>query len=231
MPTSPLLVAILLALTASQASAAVYDLAGDFSNSSNPDGAWSYGYGKSLGDAFTIESKSATTKGVDYWKPRSGGNPFTSHNDTDGAVTIGTTTWQANMVVSHPGALGEFQINRLTLIDAGDYQLSGSFLSVDSHGANADVHVLANGVSIFSDLVFGHGDTSRADFSLAGTFAANTTLDFVVGTGDGNYLFDAVAVDAHISPVPEPATYLMWGLGLLALVAARPTRKALVPQP
>ncbi|GLS04886.1 hypothetical protein GCM10007860_20340 [Chitiniphilus shinanonensis] len=54
-----------------------------------------------------------------------------------------------------------------------------------------------------------------------------TRIDGTEGKGTANYVMPAVRLNvANVSPVPEPATYALIGLGLLGVMRARRTSKA-----
>ncbi|AMC36416.1 PEP-CTERM sorting domain-containing protein [Janthinobacterium sp. B9-8] len=57
-------------------------------------------------------------------------------------------------------------------------------------------------------------------FSLASTGIANLRFNNN-SNGSANWLFGLNALKANISPVPEPETYALMGMGLIGLLAAR----------
>jgi hypothetical protein len=78
--------------------------------------------------------------------------------------------------------------------------LAGSFLALDS--GSTDVHVVRNGVSLFSAI---RGSGANTAFSLSGvSVAAGDTIDFVVGN-NGFFGNDSTGLVATIVPAPAAA--------------------------
>jgi len=176
--------------------------AADFSPSSNPNGAWSYGWSSTLGSAFNLDVARASVSGIDLWRGNlsSDGNPSVSHNSTANVISIGTVTWQPRQLAFHPGPNGEFSVIRWTAPTTAIVSIAASFTGADCCATTTDVHVLRNGVSLFDNSVIGFGTT--VSFSATVSIQAGDTIDFIVGFGsDGNFFNDTTGLDAVLSEV------------------------------
>ena len=192
-----------------------YDVAADFSTSSNPNGVWSYGYALTLGGSFTLYNQAGSTLGIDYWS-LSGGVPDVAHNSTPNPVSLGTPLFAPYQAALHPGQYGEYSIFRFTAPVAGSYQLQTSFSGIDTNGTTTDVHVLTNDAVIFSGSVNGFGPGTGPGLVTNLVLQANDRVDFAVGYGsDGNYFDDATGIQATlILAVPMLTVQPLDGLGV-----------------
>jgi len=100
--------------------------------------------------------------------------------------------------------------------------VTATFQGIDPNAGGTDVHVLLNGVSLFSAPITGFGVPTSFTYP-GGVVAAGSKLDFVVGFGsDGNFLFDSTGFNANISfqpsgVVPEPGSLVLVGSCLVGL--------------
>ena len=212
------LVAAIIVLASLPAEAqADYIAASDFSASANPNGVWSYGQEYTLGGSPSLYMVNGNTDGIDYWEGTDVGTlypPLVMHNGTSQAITLSSLTLQPGQLAFHPGPDGEYSVIRFTNPVAGTYALTSTFTGIDDGPTSTDVHVLLDGVSLFSDLV--------NDYGVAHSFSSNVTmnagdiLDFGVGYGtNGNFTGDSTGIAVQISPVSEPtSTVLLLGAGL-----------------
>jgi hypothetical protein len=79
---------------------------------------------------------------------------------------------------------------------------------------------------LFSDTVSGFGN--GPSFSTTVTFNQGDILNFAVGFGsDGAYFNDSTGISAHLSPsaVPEPASMVLLGSGLLGTLSSAMRRR------
>ena len=230
---SSLLGALALSAVCSAQAAVVADFAADFSTTSSTSGAWQYGYSSTLGGAFSLDANKTTygaSNDVVAWSPAGTFWPTVALNTGAAQVNFGAgdvAHLAAQQGLLHPGAGGEFAVVRLTL--AADFmgQLQTEFAGIDVLGTTTDVHVLLNGVSVFSGLIGGFGQTQSFDSTRA--FHAGDVIDFAVGVGsNGNYFDDSTGFKATLSTVapavPEPTTAALLLAGLTGLVGAHRRR-------
>ena len=223
-----LVVAVLLASSAPAGAAVVADFAADFSSSTNPAGAWSYGWVSTLGGPFVASTATVTygpVNEVTAWMPEGTFWPTVALNPTASTVSFGAgnaVVVGAGEGLLHPGQFGEFADVRYIVQSAFTGTLDVTFRGIDTVGTTTDVHVLRNGVGLYSSMIDGYGSTSSYSVTLA--FAAGDVIDFAVGVGsNGNYIDDSTGCTARLStaPVPEPGTYGLLAVGLFALAAWR----------
>lgn len=202
-----LLIAALLAATATTAGAVTYDPFAGFSAASNPNGVYSYGYEATLGGALTL----FTTSGAANGQPSSWTSPAVDRYL--GVYKLTTTLLQ------HPGPNGQFSILRLTLPGSGLYRISGAYSNGDN--ATTDVHVLTNGTGVVTGAIAGPGTSTAFDFRQR--LAAGSTVDFAVGNGGNYYYYDSTLLSATVTSVPEPASWalLIAGFAMVGVAARR----------
>ena len=199
----------------------IHDVAADFSSTSNPNGVWSYGFSTTLGSAFTLGSTHGNAYGIDYWvNDYTVAAPSVTHNGTVSPITFSTATWQPGQLGFHPGANGVNCVIRFTTPTHSPFLLDATFSGLDFAGkTTTDVHILLNGVSIFDGIVNGFGAGSGPSFNTTLALNAADTVDFTVGFGqDGTHGYDTTGLAATLTPVPEPSTLILIGLGIPAIV-------------
>jgi len=220
-----------------QAGAATYDAALDFSTTANPNSPWSYGYEASLGGTFTafatpfryVASAAGAlvegwAKGGQYWYDY---YPHVVKNTTGVAYDdgLGFTVGSGQLEMA-PGFGGDAVV-RFTAPAAGTYELTSLF-SADQNGfdgvTSTDVHILVNGSGIFSSGIGIPGYPSLSE-SFAGSvvLAAGDTVDFAVGQGVNSIWGDSTGFGASLTSrsVPEGLPLPVAWLALVGVLALR----------
>jgi hypothetical protein len=195
----------------SQSTLAVeWNAANDFSATSNPAGAWSYGWFTNPGANFNLYTLRQSwviclPNQVDRWyKPTIDPedlNPALAHNAAGTVLncTNGSAFLQPNDLVFHPGANNEHSVLRWTAPSTGVYSICATFRGRDVDGATTDVHVFHNAIALFNCEVSGTGIPTQFVSSVL-QVAVGDTIDFTVGYGSNNdYFNDTTAVDARIA--------------------------------
>jgi probable HAF family extracellular repeat protein len=152
-----------------------YEASNQFSDSSNPNGTWSYGYTKKLGRSFTLYTISGVSGLDDGWYGYTlGGTPLlVAESDLSGT----------HLLTLHPGPSNEQSVARWIAPSTGTFDLLGFFYGLDPV-YSSDVYVLKNNVTVYHDTVAANGD--EKDFSLAFSLRKGDKIDFVVATTPGN---------------------------------------------
>lgn len=208
-----LLLAATLLFMSGPAAAQMFNAASDFSPTSNPNGAWSYGWSSSRGADFNLVTVPINVCGVDdatgyfvcpgldtwwrgYFDP-----PVVFHNGrADTIRTACCNPLPPGGFGLHPGFSGENAIVRWTAPAKGLYKVTATFSGLDTAGTTTDVAILHNGSQqLFAGNVSGYGSPSAQSYSGTVSVLAGDTIDFTVGYGaDGTYDSDGTVLDAII---------------------------------
>jgi hypothetical protein len=168
----------------------LYDGINDFSDSQNPNGAWSYGWTPTLGGTFTLDAhdtgNSSSSDGNAWGGNLDGkGDPgaYLSgiSNGAFGSVAFSVTP----TVEQTTGPAGQYSVVRWTAPSAGTVTLQGDYTAIVA-GPHADVEVLDNGQSL------GQVNYSTVGDNFFGptepiAVAAGDTIDFAVGDSGRPY--------------------------------------------
>jgi hypothetical protein len=176
---------------------AIYDLAQDISQTSNPNGVWSYGWKESTNGAFNLFTSPITTQFVEgiplYGWGMGGVNPaiYWNPSTTASGTGDGGTPFPPRVVWVYAGNDMEpenFGVIRFTVANqrGGVYQLqSAAKCYLDGTvSKDADYHVVLNGVEVFSQFL---APNSATGYTTNLSLAAGDTIDFMSGRGaDGD---------------------------------------------
>jgi hypothetical protein len=189
----------------------------DFSTTSNPNGNWSYGYKDSApSGTFSLSTTAGNFVGYgDGWSPTGVSRPFV------GKLTNQFGTAPAGSIFFHtgiPGQESQIAVLRWTSVTPMILDMTGKFYSGDS-GRTDDYVRVTSGQNLFTSL-----DTATdQSFTAHAILGAGESIDFMVGTGTDGANSDLTPFEVTISgtPVPEPASMAVLGLGALALLRKR----------
>jgi hypothetical protein len=219
---------VLCILTTPAAFATVWDLAADYSVSSNPNGQWSFGWedwNEVLGGPLNTFNKYNSNNGGAGWSD-SLRNPPSIWKNTSGSSQNGVASGE---VALHPGSDGDFSVVRWVAPSAGEFSFKGYFGAGDSGSMSYYIYDGALSIRQWKN------DPGTETFSFTRTMAANEAIDFAVGayvatTGPDNR-WGSTPLDLKITdnnaPVPEPATMLLmvFGSGIMGTGIRRLRKK------
>lgn len=207
-----------VALLGSSAAAQTYTAASEFS-SSNPGGAWSYGYRLSAAATELNLFTSFSGGGFQSWNrglsfPNS--YPMVVSNQTADPIQWGTNVpLLAGEMGYHPGPNGELCVVRFTAPFAGTWSYDTSSMNLDKLSDGISVFVVASGIVKFSDsLPAGTAGVSTGTIGQV-DLAAGESIDFVCGSVGGN-TGDTARLIASVTAVPTPGSVSLLGLTTLA---------------
>lgn len=210
--------------------AALYDVAADF-GSSNPSGAWSYGYASpgdigSLNTAFTYLPTyvaNCLTGGagqyLDCWQGASSVvNPSASFSN-------GTVSYTQGYVNMHPDSDGTLSIVAFTAPISATYTFTGEFKDQDTAGGSGvDLAVVLGTGSYLLGPATQSATFSPVAINFAQTLSAGDSVYFVVGA-NGEYIYDSVGLSLQasdgLSGVPEPSTVVLTAIGFAFVATLR----------
>jgi hypothetical protein len=217
-----------------------FNVANDFSTTSNPNGVWSYGTtGTTPTGPFSfLTSQESGIGGIPACQGWEGTEsaftdlyPIVAKNTSNMVQTAADVVLLPNELVEHPGPSGSYADVRFTAPTNDTYSLSAVFEGRETSptATTTDVHILLNGVSVFVGDVTGFGPSSDQSFGGSLTLNAGDTLDFAVGFGNnGNFIGDTTGLDVTLttaSAAPEPSTLASASIGAICFALALWRRK------
>lgn len=211
--------------------AQTFDLANDFSATTQGNNGWTYGWSAnqnvSTFNLFASHAVPNYRSDIRGWTEGAGTYSYIVKNE--GATDYnfgGVANFEAGKVAFHPGntSLDGFTVARWTSSISGAAVINtGFFTRFENANGQSTWAVLLNGVFLGSGTLSGF-NASGGLLNRMVSLNLGDTVDFVVGNGGDGYTSDVNRVDATIQAVPEPFTL---GLGLAAaglFVRRRATR-------
>jgi hypothetical protein len=202
-------------ITPTGATGATWDATRDF-GASNPNGAWSYGYGIT-GTSFTLYPFYNTdcediwgASGVVCWTAETYDHvPLVGFNTTGNWLNFASVVDPPDVLITHPGPYQDQDtIVQWTAPVAGYYNISGFFEILDTSPTGIIGLVFRNGTLLYSGELLGppaqHPDQvgGREDFNFARLFLnAGDVISFGVNE-DGTFNNDSTGFNATITRPP-----------------------------
>jgi hypothetical protein len=204
------------------ATAATYDALNDFSLSSNPNGAWSYGTLSSFTGGtfapFTVASSDVNYSGQQlWWNGGSFPNAAAVDKNTSGSTVSFFTIVQPTDMLRLDGENFIADV-RWTAPASSFYDVAGLFQRIDNAPQPVNVRIVQDSTTVLFAVDAFTGFNNQQPFNLANLFLpAGTTLDFAEGAGQPS--FDSTGLKLTITTVPEPSTLVLASLAGLCLCA------------
>jgi hypothetical protein len=199
-----------------------WSIAGDFSETSNANGAWDYGYyGSPSGYTLFTQTVSTTStwasaRGFTGWVPATPlgcTDPGIIKNTSGASQTYAGITWAPGQLSLDPNSSAITTV-RWTAPAAGTYKIDAVFTQLQGT-AEQGAEVYIKGDKAFSQMLAGTGST--ANYSNASQLLAAGDQVIFGAPGNGNGL--VVGLSGTISLVPEPGTLVLLSTCLLGLLA------------
>jgi uncharacterized repeat protein (TIGR03803 family) len=180
-----------------------------FTQQTNPNGVWSYGYSSDFTGAVTLYT-STVQNGINgtnaqYWLSPSNDvsdSPAAEYNDGP-AYDDGNIDFLADQFILVSGIGGEYSDLVFTAPMTGVYYLGGNFRG-DQYGIGVYVGIVVDGNVDFSSTVTSEGQI--VPFGLSASLQAGQTVVFSVGPYNG---LQNTGLDLTISKLPLPVTTLV----------------------
>lgn len=186
--------------------AADYDAVHDFSITSNPNGAWSYGWLTALGSPLNLYTVIDTTSspGVSAWLASgtyAANPPYVAHNDTSGVV-CNPVCFPPTYLHLHPGPLGELTVVRWTAPTSGNYVIQGRVQGLNPAGTTTTLYLVVNSQPPPLNISV-TGYRSPTSFHHLFTVSAGDTIDIAIDYGsNSNYINDSTGIQFNITQSP-----------------------------
>jgi hypothetical protein len=183
-------------LTCATAYSQGWDAASDFSQTSNPNGAWSYGY-KPSATGTTYSLCEQFTAGYAW-------------NHTGGSYAPAIGYAYAGFLGFHPAGIYEWtgyaSCLRWTAPTNGNYRISVAFVGTSDQQYNIGqtVYVIQNGTIAYQDTILSYGQ--GRDYTNSVSLSSGSTIDAVVANNSGvdnNWTAVSVSI-TPASPPPPP---------------------------
>lgn len=182
-----------------------FDLATDFSSTTNPNGVWSYGAKPSLSGSFSAFGIRGLNP-FEYWQLVPSQEPTIYRNGTSDTITLGNGTFPPGATFLYSGTDGAsngFGVVRFTAPVTTNYLIASAVSPVydgDPQG-DTDYHVVRNGVKLYGKFL---APADRDGYTNVIALNVGDTLDFMVGRGaDGSGTASGLKLEIRISGTSE----------------------------
>jgi hypothetical protein len=185
----------------------IWDLAGDFSATQNPTGAWSYGWRAAPGDPlvlFTDHEYPCPTLASWVYRHEPYSEPCLVQNPLEYPVSCFSWVLEPHKVLFHPGPEQQ-GVARWTAPADLEADLTVHFVSIDF--GDKIVHVYYNQTELFSATL---ANDDAADFSKRISFRAGDTIDCAIDPI--SFYYDSTQLDVTLEATqPTPVDEESWG--------------------
>ena len=192
----------------------VWDLATDFSTTTNPNGPWSYGYGFWGGTSFTALPQSndifspPTLTGLNGWWLASDPwqLPVLAKNTTAAALDVYGSIVPAGGILAYPGHAAsstDIVMARWTAPATGIYHVNASWTRLDPTNNTSEAHIFKNLGTAPVDLFGAVTTVVNPSFYYGGDIplVAGDTLDFAVYASTDGPGTDGIGLSATITEI------------------------------
>lgn len=181
-----------------------------FSPVDNPARPWCYGWKQTVDGDFRPAPVKIPNRDYPWllsWQALSNQcAPVIEFSASSETNRVNGTTIRPGQLFFHPGPCGELAVIRWTAPRRGNFRIHGSFSGMSGYQytplTTTDVHILHKAHHLLDAFINLHEGSNTATFDLSIAVGRNDNIDFMVGTGNGDYSWDSTALDAIITPLP-----------------------------
>jgi hypothetical protein len=198
-----------------------YNMVTGFSNTSNPNGVWTYEYN---GTPFTDAQGHSGV--LPYWY--NGGTQPDSiaiFQNVTGSSFVNTSVIDPTNTLYLDPQSGSVAV-LFTAPSAGTYTIAGNFLGIDTLQNSHPVSILDNGLVVWSGTIASYG--ADDPFNFGETLKPGDIITFDVGTGSAGCSYcnlgtglNGTVTEASTTRTPEPGTVGLTMLGMGFVLAMR----------
>ena len=191
-----------------------FDVVGDFSTNTNPNGVWSYGWSTYAGGQFKLMTNATSDESrteVGWWNgPTNYGDECFIDKDFSGsAFTNGSVVYDPDTLLMDPQSYAS--IARFTAPSNGTYLVTGLFRIEDIDTQAHNLTILANGTTTnFYQFTSGGSYNSEYPFLFTTALTQDETLDFIVSCYNGDYTDLSTGLKATIINASQVTEAITW---------------------
>jgi len=214
---------------------AQFNVVSDFSLKGNPNGPWTYGSARNLGQLVPFPSLE-TQKGVERWYPGNGVHfPDICRNITHKQLLVDGALLSDNALILRPGNrflhANTYSVVRFTAPESGNYRFQGAFEAMSINYGGTTQSIARDGRKLAENtFIKAHGQIW--EFDIHEDMRAREWVDFLVSESlNGDNSNDSTGLVLRVERHSRAISF--WLVGLAAAVAsiiAFRVRRRLVPR-